>query len=448
MQYQVCKLRIALTVTFSFDILPNNPAAGFNGLLDPVEPGLACGSDTAHMSLLGYDPRILYRGRGAFESMGAGLSMNLGDIAFKCNFATIDENGVVISRRADRSFEEDGPVLCDALDNLTIPGYPEHCISVKYATEHRCGIVVRGPRLTDTITGTDPLKDGLRLEESRPIDSLDENALFTAQLVNALSKAICAALGNHPVNSRRRACGKTVANVVLLRGCGVRLALESFQSKFGMKAAMIAPTKIIAGLGMCLDMTIINVPGATGDYRTSLSNKACMAVDALQDCDFLFIHVKAVDDAGHDRNSLLKVGFIEAVDAMFGQILKRISLSGMGNCTLVVTGDHSTPVDFGDHSHEPVPFAIAHSADVIQVLGQENLLSISLAPIKRPLECRVPYINGVFDEQNGTTKQKCLNGDEVTTFNEISAAAGALGRFPGSQVMPLIVHFSRNNKTT
>jgi 2,3-bisphosphoglycerate-independent phosphoglycerate mutase len=141
-----------------------------------VEPGLACGSDTAHLSLLGYDPRAHYRGRGAFESMGAGLAMAPGDIAFKCNFATLDPaTGLVLQRRADRRFEHLGPELCAALDGLALPLHPGASLSVKYATEHRCGVVVRGPGLSDAVTGTDPLKDGLPLQASaraRPLPGL------------------------------------------------------------------------------------------------------------------------------------------------------------------------------------------------------------------------------------------------------------------------------------
>lgn len=133
--------------------------------MDPVEPGLACGSDTSHLSLFGYDPRSHYRGRGAFESMGAGLAMAPGDIAFKCNFATLGADGAtVVRRRADRRFEDLGPLLCAALDGLAVPGFPQHSVSVKYATEHRCGVVVRGPGLTDQISGTDPLRDNLPLQ--------------------------------------------------------------------------------------------------------------------------------------------------------------------------------------------------------------------------------------------------------------------------------------------
>ena len=92
-------------------------AAGLTGLMDSVEPGRACGSDTAHLGIFGYEPRLLYRGRGAFESMGAGCSMSAGDIAFKCNLATLDEeSGVVVHRRVDRDFAVEGPILCEFLD--------------------------------------------------------------------------------------------------------------------------------------------------------------------------------------------------------------------------------------------------------------------------------------------------------------------------------------------
>eukprot|EP00798_Chlamydomonas_sp_ICE-L_P006637 gene6637-3294_t len=107
-------------------------AAGLNGLMDPVEPGLACGSDTAHMSIFGYDPRSFYCGRGAFESMGAGIKMAPGDIAFKCNFATLDpSSGLVTKRRADRKFKHMGPTLCAALDGLSLPSFPEHTVVVR-----------------------------------------------------------------------------------------------------------------------------------------------------------------------------------------------------------------------------------------------------------------------------------------------------------------------------
>lgn len=118
---------------------------------------------------------LFRRGRGAFESLGAGLHMDPGDIAFKSNFATYNvDTKIVEKRRADRHFEHLGPTLCGALDGLKLPSFPQHAVSVKYATEHRCGVVVRGPGLTDAIEGTDPLKDNLPLVASRPMDGSPE----------------------------------------------------------------------------------------------------------------------------------------------------------------------------------------------------------------------------------------------------------------------------------
>lgn len=137
--------------------------SGINGMHDPVQSGLACGSDTAHMQLFGYNPIKLYNGRGAFETMGAGVDMSYDDIAFKCNFAYInEETGIVERRRVDREFHW-GVSLCDELNDLQIPGFEEFIVKCEYATEHRCGLKVTGKNLSSQITGTDPLKDFKKL---------------------------------------------------------------------------------------------------------------------------------------------------------------------------------------------------------------------------------------------------------------------------------------------
>lgn len=204
-------------------------AQGVFGVHDPVQPGLACGSDTAHMSIFGYDPLKFYDGRGSFESMGAGLSMEVGEIAFKSNFAYLNvENGVVERRRVDRTFPEWGISLCDALNNLPIPGFPEHKVGCMWATEHRCGIKVSGPNLSSQITDTDPLKDNLPLLKSKALEKGDKNAEMTASLCNALSDAITTALLTHPINIERKEQGKTYTNMVTLRGCGQRITVPTF----------------------------------------------------------------------------------------------------------------------------------------------------------------------------------------------------------------------------
>ncbi|EGG18347.1 phosphonopyruvate decarboxylase-like protein [Cavenderia fasciculata] len=405
--------------------------SGVSGAMDPVEPGYACGSDTAHLSILGYDPRTYYRGRGAFESMGAGLDMNPGDIAFKSNFATLDtKTGIVIQRRADRNFEHLGPTLCDHLTGIKLPSFPEYRVDVKYATEHRCGVRVRGPLLSDAISSTDPLKDNLPLLEAKPLNETTE-AKITAKVTNELSNEIQKALENHPINIDRREKGLAAANVVLLRGCGVRVQAPTFNELYDMNAFMIAPTCIIAGLGMSVGVDVVEAPGGTGDYHTNLQSKADTLVNTIVDeqdstkksYQFGFLHIKAVDDAGHDKNEDLKVSFLERIDKMLESIIVRLAQAerdGNGHYSICVTGDHSTPVLSGDHSSEPVPFVITKPILVDQLLKSK-------------------------DESN--SKYQFSLTDSVDTFSEIECIKGALGRFPGSQVMKIIPQYMNQNVT-
>ncbi|CAA6670658.1 unnamed protein product [Spirodela intermedia] len=437
-------------------------AAGVNGLMDPVEAGLACGSDTAHLSLLGYDPRVYYRGRGAFESMGAGLAMSPGDIAFKSNFATLDEStGIVTSRRADRHFEEEGPVLCEALDGIKLPSFPGYQVRVRYATEHRCGVVVKGPNLSGNISGTDPLKDNRLLLKAEALDGTEE-AKNTAAVVNELSQQMSKVLISHP----------SIANIVLLRGCGIRIEVPSFMESHGLRPCMVAPTKIIAGLGLSLGIDILEAPGATGDYRTLLTSKAIAIAQALsaplQPCprvfvpgedeykqgfadgyDFGFLHIKAIDDAGHDKASLYKVRALEAVDKAIGQLAKLLwqaEASGSFKYYLCVTGDHSTPVEYGDHSFEPVPFALCRLEDFVGAAGGEaavmgtplDSFSLPSAKAGEDLAEELPPAEGKRHEA-----QRAFAGDSVSELSEVVAARGCLGRFPGSEMMGIIKKFMK-----
>lgn len=458
--------------------LPNLDAiasAGVNGLMDPVEVGLGCGSDTAHLSIMGYDPRVYYRGRGAFESMGAGLAMSPGDIAFKSNFATLDEKtGIVISRRADRHFEEEGPILCEALDGMKLPSFPQYEVRVRYATEHRCGVVVKGPKLSGNISGTDPLKDNRLLLQAEALDDTDE-AKHTAAVINELSKEISKILVAHPINAKRAAEGKNIANLVLLRGCGIRIEVPPFEEKHGMWPCMVAPTKIIAGLGLSLGIDILEAPGATGDYRTLLTSKATAVSKALsapldsspnvfvpgQDehrpgrsdgYDFGFLHIKAIDDAGHDKAVVFKVKGLEAVDRAIGQLARLLwqaETTGGFQYFICVTGDHSTPVEYGDHSFEPVPFALCRLKDFVGAVGGESvLLETSLDPFPLPTVTSGEDLADtvtMVDEQK-KIEIKAFSGDSVCEYNEIAAARGCLGRFPGSEMMGIIKKFIKLDK--
>jgi len=231
---------------------------------------------------------------------------------------------------------------------------------------------------------------------------------------------------------------------------------------------MVAPTKIIAGLGLSLGIDILLAPGATGDYRTLLTSKAKAIAKALsapleppppvfvpgeEDCkdgrregyDFGFLHIKAIDDAGHDKATLLKVKAFEAVDRVVGQLARLLwqaECSGVARYSLCITGDHSTPVEYGDHSYEPVPFTICHLKDFVNTRGGESaVMEASLDPFNlpsvngNPEDEKQPYLT--FEDDN-LHQCKPVAGDSVVIFDEIAAARGCLGRFQGCEMMGII----------
>ena len=204
--------------------------------------------------------------------------MEVGEIAFKSNFAFMDtETRIVKKRRVDREFPGWGIPLCDALTGLEIPGYPDHTVECKYATEHRCAIKVSGPRLSSFITGNDPLKDNLRLVECAATEE-DADAEFTAMMMRALSDEITNQLLQHPINVDRRAKGLTYANMVTLRGAGKKLDIPTFESLHELKPFVIAPTAIIRGVGLQLGIDLLDdVEGMTGYYDSNLEGKCLRA---------------------------------------------------------------------------------------------------------------------------------------------------------------------------
>lgn len=284
-------------------------AQGRCGLIDPVSPGLACGSDTAHLSIFGYDPTQCYRGRGAFEAMGAGMSIGLRDVAFKCNFARMrDDTRVVVSRCAHSapSMGRLAHELVLSLQSIRLPAFPDVRVDVAHAGGHRCIVAIRGKHLSDEIGNTDPLVDGHKLQRCAAVNVHDAHAVRTAAVVNELSDVVRDVLRAHPRNTIIGVEHTPVTNVLLLRGASERIDILPFQKLHGVRAFLIAPTKIIAGIGVTADMHLVKVHGATGGYDTDLKAKAHACVDHLmtrQQSEDAYkyslgvVHVKAVDEA-------------------------------------------------------------------------------------------------------------------------------------------------------
>jgi len=406
-------------------------AGGLNGLHDPVQSGLACGSDTAHMSMFGYDPFKLYNGRGAYESMGSGIPMDYNEIAFKSNFAYMnDETLCVERRRVDREFTSWGLDLCADLNNIKIPGYDkDYKVTVLHATEHRCGVKISGPNLSSEITDTDPIHDNKLLRKSKAIKESNSDAVRTADIVNKLTEAIRVKLNAHPINTKRKAEGKAYTNIVLLRGCGAKLKVEGLKERQGLKGFMIAPTAVIAGIGITFGIDIKKAEGATGYYDSDYKSKGKVALENMTsgEYNFGFLHIKGVDDSGHDGDLKMKSELITRINEMIGIIITQLRQDELKQShkvkyIILLTGDHTTPIEFREHSYEPVPIAI--STVVSACLSQHTL-----ADIKEAKD---------IDEID---KALCMLRDNVVKFSELDACEGSLGRFQGSEMMEVIKRF-------
>src|SRR5213594_1775979 len=297
---------------------------GVNGLVDPIAPGVAAGSDTSHLALFGYDPKEVYTGRGPFEAAGVGIELKPGDIAFRGNFASVDEDMKLTDRRAGR---------------------------IREGTEELVAVVLRGRGLSPKVTDTDPHEIGETIHESEPLESA---AKVTAKAVNAFTQQSHKILKSHPVNRARVAKGEPPANAIVLRGAGVFPDLVPITERFHVTAAGIAGVALIRGMFRTFGMDVIEVPGATGGLDTDMIAKADGALDALRTHDLVVLHVKAPDLCGHDGNASEKIRVIERMDAMMGHLKTMLAT----DVVVALTADHSTPVALKDHSGDPVPLTI------------------------------------------------------------------------------------------
>ncbi len=315
---------------------------GQGGMMHPVSPGYRTGSDTSHLSLLGYDPEEFYTGRGPFEAMGLGMTVLGGDVAFRANFATVDNDGVVQDRRAGRiTIGTDR--LAESL-SFSVDGVD---FFVKAGVEHRAALVMRGEGLSDQITDSDPHEPGLKVKE---VKALSAEAKFTSDVLNKYLAIARKKLRENDINVQREMEGKAPANELLVRGAGQAPSLKPFRDLFGMNAGCISGIPMITGICRLVGMTSVPVEGATGRLDSNFQAKFEAAYKALEEFDFLIMNIKATDVAGHDGDALAKRDAIQRIDAAMGGIRKILD-----NTVVCVTGDHSTPCAMKDHSGDPLP---------------------------------------------------------------------------------------------
>lgn len=301
---------------------------GATGLSNPIGLGITPGSGPAHLALFGYDPLQHDVGRGVLAALGIGFDLQPDDVAARGNFCTVNENGVIIDRRAGRIPSEQGAVLCELLDQIEIEGSETFVRPVK---EYRFVLVLRSLGLSPQLPDTDPQQVGLR---PLPATAQVPEAQRTAELVNHWIARARALLANrHP------------ANMITLRGFAQDPALPKFQDIYRLNPAAVAVYPMYRGVARLLGMDVIPV-------EHPVSNEFQTVVDNWERYDFFFVHVKYTDSRGEDGDFEGKKAVIEEVDEALPILLD------VQPDVLIVTGDHSTPSQLKSHSWHPVPTLI------------------------------------------------------------------------------------------
>lgn len=322
---------------------------GITGIMDPIAPGIRPGSDTAHLALLGYDPKTLYTGRGPLECEGTGIRMEPGMIGFRCNYATVSNNGLVTDRRAGRV--RDTRALSQAVqDGVDLAKFGVEFV-FRSGAGHRAALAFKGAGLGHCVSSNDPKKDGVPPLSVRPLrDHVPDKK--TAFVCNEFVRQAEEVLAGHPFNRERENKGLAPATTVLLRGAGEMGHFEPFREKYGLDGSVIAAASLIAGIGSAVGLERVPVAGITGSQDSNLKGKIAAAIRELSHRDFVLVNIKGADESGHDGRADEKKAFIEAVDRELAP------LHDLKDTLIVVCADHSTPCSIRDHSADPVPVIV------------------------------------------------------------------------------------------
>ena len=321
---------------------------GLLGRVKTVPAGFTPSSDVANLSLLGYVPEKYYTGRGPLEAANLGVKLEEGDLAFRCNLITESE-GKVHDYSAGHISDKEAKILIEHINKNLKTDEIKFFVGKSY----RHLMVYRG----GASLGLQKIKYfpphdimGRPIEKHLPKGK-------SAQLICDLMKRSQALLREHEINKVRIDLGENPANMIWLWGCGAKLAIPSFQDQFGVKGAVISAVDLINGIGRIIGLRVLDVEGANGYYDTNYEGKARAALKALEDLDFVFVHVEATDEAGHNHDLRMKIACIERIDKLIvGKIVKH--LEGK-DYRILISPDHPTPVEKRTHTDEPVPFIMS-----------------------------------------------------------------------------------------
>lgn len=325
------------------------------GLVHTIPEGMSPGSDTANLSVLGYDPKIYYTGRSPLEALSIGVDMKDTDIALRCNIVTVSvddlpyEEKTIIDHSSSEISTEDAAVLLEAvreaLENEVYKFYLG--TSYRHLTIWDKGEVVPLTPPHDVL--------GRVIGEYLPKD----------EVLKEMMKKSYDVLVNHPINVARMEKGLNPANSVWFWGAGTRPSLASFEEKNNKKGVMISAVDLLKGIGVGANMTNIIVEGADGTLHTNYEGKANAAVKALVDdgYDFAYVHVEAPDEMGHQGSMERKIQAIQYLDEKVIKVIADALTEKDIDFRMLVMPDHPTPISVRTHTSDPVPYMLYDSTD-------------------------------------------------------------------------------------
>lgn len=324
------------------------------GMVHTIPDGMKPGSDTANLSVLGYDPRKYYSGRSPLEALSIGVPMKDTDIALRCNIVTISEeeerfeDKIIIDHSSSEISTEDCAVLLKAVADELADGTYQFYVGTSY---RHCLI----------------WNHGQVVELTQPHDVLGQTIgqyLPRDEKLRRMMKRSYEILVNHPINLERKKKGLNPANCCWFWGAGTRPMLSSFEEKTGKRGMMVSAVDLLKGIAVGAGMGVALVKGATGGLDTNYAGKVRAAVDAVtrQGYDFAYIHLEAPDEMGHQGSAEKKVRAIEYLDArVIGPVVEQMEQAGE-DLRLLVLPDHPTPVRVRTHTSDSVPYLLYDSS--------------------------------------------------------------------------------------
>ena len=325
---------------------------GVTGRMKTVADGFHPGSEVANMAVLGYDLPIVYEGRGVLEAASIGVELQPGDMAMRCNLICVEEE-ILKNHSAGHITTEEADELIHSLNEQLGSEQVHFYTGVSY----RHLLVIKGG---DKRVACTPPHD-VPLHPFRPLLVKAEvpEAQATADLLNELILRSQELLKNHPINLRRQAEGKDMANSIWPWSPGYRPAMRTMKEMYGIeRGAVISAVDLIRGIGVYAGLKVLHVEGATGLYDTNYEGKAQAALEALKENDFVYLHIEASDEAGHEGDVALKVKTIENLDRRaVGPIYEAVK-QWKEPVAIAVLPDHPTPCAVRTHTNQPVPFLI------------------------------------------------------------------------------------------